>query len=128
MEPKLDENELVYNPYPILGSTQNPCWPRGFPLEKILDSAKSGKVEKLSKITQRTTKFGILQSLADIQPDVDAIFRLTHETPFIFEKGRYEILFHFVKAYIRGGGTVGNPSFNSLVLLIFVGWVKGLSD
>ena len=112
IEPKLDENELVYNPYPILGSTQNPCWPRGFPLEKILDAAKSGKVEKLSKNAQSTTKFGILQSLADIQPDVDAIFRLTHETPFIFEKGRYEILFHFVKAYIRGGGTVGNPTFN----------------
>ena len=101
IEPKLDENELVYNPYPILGSTQSPCWPRGFPLEKILDSAKSGKVEKLSKNTQSTTKFGILQSLADIQPDVDAIFRLTHETPFIFGKGRYKILFYFVMTIVQ---------------------------
>jgi hypothetical protein len=25
--------------------------------------------------------------LADIQPDVDAIFRLTHKTPFVFKKG-----------------------------------------
>ena len=93
IEPKLDENELVYNPYPILGSTQNPCWPRGFPLEKILDAAKSGKVEKLSKNAQSTTKFGILQSLADIQPDVDAIFRLTHKTPFAFNKGKGNFFF-----------------------------------
>ena len=28
--------------------------------------------------------FGVLQSLADIQPDVDAIYRLTKETPFNF--------------------------------------------
>ena len=35
---------------------------------------------------QKKIKFGVLQSLADIQPDVDAIYRLTKETPLVFER------------------------------------------
>ena len=29
----------------------------------------------------------LFQPSADVQPDVDAIFRLTHETPFAFNQG-----------------------------------------
>jgi len=41
--------------------------------------------KKFSSV-QRAIKFGVLQSLADIQPDVDAIYRLTKETPFVFKR------------------------------------------
>ena len=86
-EPELDQSTYVYNPYPTLGAPESPCWPRGFPMEKVLESFSTTD-GKLSSV-ESPTKFGILQSLADIQPDVDAIFRLTHKTPFIFNKGMY---------------------------------------
>ena len=72
----------------MLGAPQSPCWPRGFPIEKVLDSIISNENKEMSKVSSSTTKFGVLQSLADIQPDVDAIFRLTHKTPFAFNKGK----------------------------------------
>ena len=86
-EPEVSQSTFVYNPYPTLGAPQSPCWPRGFPMEKVLESFSTTD-GKLSSV-ESPTKFGILQSLADIQPDVDAIFRLTHKTPFIFNKGMY---------------------------------------
>jgi hypothetical protein len=45
-------------------------WPRGFPLEKILDARKARKLIQSADI-------GVWQFLADNDPDVDAIFRLT---------------------------------------------------
>ena len=33
-----------------------------------------------------TEKFAVLQSVADFQPDVDAIYRLTRTTPFYFKR------------------------------------------
>ena len=77
----------------MLGAPQSPCWPRGFPIEKVLDSIISNEIKEISKVSSSTTKFGVLQSLADIQPDVDAIFRLTHKTPFAFNKGKGNFFF-----------------------------------
>ena len=57
-------------------------WPRGLPLRNIRDGR-----EKLSwqrePVQQRV---GIWQGLADEDPDVDAIYRLTSDTPCIFKK------------------------------------------
>ena len=49
IEPEVSENQVVYNPYYILGATQFPCWPRGFPLEKILEPVQL--YSKSSKMT-----------------------------------------------------------------------------
>jgi hypothetical protein len=38
------------------------------------------------KATVLLETFGVIQSLADIEPDVDAIFRMTQKTPFIFDR------------------------------------------
>ena len=51
----------------------NFSWPRGFPLDEIVRSWQSSDV---STRRERVTPL-ILQSLADGDPDVDAIFRLT---------------------------------------------------
>lgn len=59
--------------------TTSHIWPRGFPLNKIL--AKD-KVEFL----QKKKKVGVWQNLADEDPDVDAIYRLTNNTPIFFDK------------------------------------------
>ena len=42
-------------------------------------------IEEWSVVGKRI-RFGVLQSLADIQPDVDAIYRMTRETPFNFKR------------------------------------------
>ena len=68
-----------YNPYPNLGAPSRPCWPRGLPLHMIHE-----EVPQRYSVVKTKIKFGVLQSLADIQPDVDAIFRLTKDTPFNF--------------------------------------------
>ena len=38
------------------------------------------------KNNQTATNFAVLQSVADFQPDVDAIYRLTRTTPLSFER------------------------------------------
>lgn len=85
VEPEVDAAS-VYNPYPALGAPKTPCWPRGFPMNSVLQSSNADIISKFKDVPR--PNFGILQSLADIQPDVDAVFRLTHKTPFVFNKGK----------------------------------------
>jgi hypothetical protein len=59
--------------------TDMPIWPRGFPLERI----QSPDATKLSG-ESRQVKVGIWQGLADGDPDVDAIYRLTNNEPCYF--------------------------------------------
>ncbi len=59
--------------------TDNHIWPRGFSLEHILDEFP------LLKDTQ-ITDCPIQQGLADENPDVDALFRLTQQLPVSFNK------------------------------------------
>jgi hypothetical protein len=62
-------NAITVNPYRYFG--QSDVWPRGYPLENIL------KIEPEAFIS--TPVFAsIQQGLVDNDPDVDAIFRLTH--------------------------------------------------
>jgi len=59
------------------------CWPRGFPLEEIIPS--KGKMHSL--LLEKSNKIpavGIWQGLVNGDPDVDAIFRLTHDEKEIF--------------------------------------------
>ena len=61
--------------------TKSKIWPRGLPLNLI------GKQYDLEPgIEQRPCKVGIWQGLADDDPDVDAIYRLTNNTPCYFDK------------------------------------------
>ena len=79
-------NQSVFNPYPVLGSPSNNCWPRGFPLDSIQKPQNQLLVKVPKDEKNVAVKFGVLQSLADFQPDVDAIFRLTQKTPFHFKR------------------------------------------
>ena len=72
-------NWPTYNPYPVLGAPNLPSWPRGLPLADI-------KKEQCSNTTVTHTQLpvksiAVLQSLAEVQPDVDAIYRLTMSMP-----------------------------------------------
>jgi hypothetical protein len=58
-------------------------WPRGFPLEKIVQESK--KPPGVGR-PPRPVSSSIQQGLADESPDVDAIWRLVLHKPFDFEK------------------------------------------
>jgi len=61
--------------------TNEHIWPRGFPLDEILATATSFDVVDVSG-----RKIGVWQGLADDDPDVDAIYRLTVSKPVKFAK------------------------------------------
>lgn len=54
-------------------------WPRGYPLENILD-------KKSPKKSRSFVKVGVWQFLANKEPDVDAIYRLIFNKKIIFKK------------------------------------------
>ena len=83
LEPK-DHNWPTYDPYPALGAPTLPSWPRGLPLEDIKVKNCSDTPLHTTKI--KTSSIAVLQSLADYQPDVDAIYRLTMPVPFFFKR------------------------------------------
>jgi hypothetical protein len=64
--------------------TEENVWPRGFPLEEI------GKRNQRSEIIPieigKKSEIKILQGLADENPDVDAVYRMTMKLPVNFEK------------------------------------------
>jgi hypothetical protein len=62
--------------------SEQPIWPRGLPLRNINDGR--GKLQW--QADKKSLEIGIWQGLADEDPDVDAIYRLTSNTPCIFQK------------------------------------------
>ena len=60
--------------------TEKHVWPRGFPLQNILGNSVSTRNSK------EMSKIGVWQFLADEDPDVDAIYRLTDNKPIYFNK------------------------------------------
>lgn len=58
-------------------------WARGFPLNRILDETAE---RARGELTSRTIEVGVWQGLADGDPDVDAIYRLTNNTACYFRE------------------------------------------
>lgn len=76
-------------------------WPRGFPLEAILDQTPGARPagqatipDPLIEQTAGSVTYNcpIQQGLADDNPDVDAVFRLTRDLPLKFRPGLSYIL------------------------------------
>ncbi len=68
------------------------CWPRGFPLECIKRDMKNihqGDFKREKSLTP------IQQDLANLDPDVDAVYRLTSELPVNFKSRESLALGHF---------------------------------
>ncbi|MGZ4033825.1 MAG: STELLO glycosyltransferase family protein [Bacteroidia bacterium] len=77
--------------------TKNMIWPRGFPLEEL-----QKKQTDLSTLKNELINCPIQQGLADENPDVDAVYRLTYPLPLNFE----------IKARLALGKNAWSP-FNS---------------
>jgi len=71
----------VFNPYQIMGAPTTPSWPRGLPLELI---KKKDYSSTLTDVQVPIERVGVIQALANGDPDVDAIYRLTQPIPFSF--------------------------------------------
>lgn len=75
----------VFNPYPLMGGPSAadprlpPEWPRGFPLDLL------HKQCNVTLTPGDATQVAVVQSLADHDPDVDGIFRLTRGVPMHFD-------------------------------------------
>ncbi len=65
------------NAYRLFSSSN--IWPRGFPIERLQDDQEMNGIDK--KIISP-----IQQGLADENPDVDAIYRMTQKLPIDFDK------------------------------------------
>lgn len=61
--------------------TDSHIWPRGFPLDEINRNNNEQTVSKINPVD-----IGVWQGLADIDPDVDAIYRLVLNNEIKFEK------------------------------------------
>jgi len=68
----LDGPSKTFNPYPILGAPSDNTWPRGLPLHEILSPDNWQATLQPSQPTS-IKAFGVLQSLADIQPGTNVI-------------------------------------------------------
>lgn len=64
--------------------TSQPIWPRGLPLARVNDPQATLQDDEL---TSKNVRVGIWQGLADGDPDVDAIYRLTRDEPCTFDQG-----------------------------------------
>jgi len=85
----------VHNPYPwfnpkcgLSQSNRTSCfvWPRGFPLAWITDATTFTDNTSMASLQIHRSRVAVYQSLADHDPDVDAIYRMNRKLPVYFEK------------------------------------------
>lgn len=85
---------FVHNPYGCFGGPAN-VWPRGFPLDSINDPDSTRcdevAVDASGEEVEEPWRLGVVQTLANHDPDVDAVYRLTYPPgglPFDFPGGQ----------------------------------------
>lgn len=97
--------------------TKENIWPRGYPLELI-------RTKENHTILECNNSPGVIQTLADKDPDVDAVYRLTTQNKDIqFEKGIDLIIHPGVYTPINSQSTFWKKEFFPLMYFpMFVGW------
>jgi len=89
----VDTNETSLNLYPLFGA-ETFSWPRGFPLENLKKtSQRPAKTQLVKTVLDRSEHIGVIQALANGDPDVDAIYRLQRKLPFSFSGARKSDIF-----------------------------------
>lgn len=109
------DSAVAHNPYSCFGAP-GVAWPRGYPLSQIegneysttcgvgLENHDNNEVDGGRRVDGRRS-VGVVQALANNDPDVDAIYRLTHplgQFPFTFDEETAETS--------QGGELHGVPS------------------
>jgi len=76
----------AFNHHPMMKASVSESWARGFPIELIQDIHTRGKVayEFDLPFKTRSKEIGVIQFLADGNPDIDAMHRLSKPLPMTF--------------------------------------------
>jgi len=75
----------VFNPFPLFDANHNPSWPRGFPPERILTNSSTHEAPiETSTVKVPKESIGVVQYLANHDPDVDSMYRLMRPLPLDF--------------------------------------------
>ena len=111
------EEMTLVNPYMYFGVNETISWPRGFPLNKIQEETTWKFPTCNSDVKE--DKIGVIQSLANNEPDVDGIYRLTRKTPFNFLSAAKEPLILPPGAYAPFNGQA-TMWFKSAFLFLFL--------
>lgn len=69
-------SEDYFNPYSFFQPNSG-LWPRGYPLRKVATDRFEWKTFPESIETKKFIEFDILQTLVNLEPDVDSIYRMT---------------------------------------------------
>jgi len=72
----------VFNPYPSFSPSCGHIWPRGLPLDLVQGKGAENWTLEASRLERPPA---VQQFLADEDPDVDAVFRLTRPLPCTFD-------------------------------------------
>ena len=85
----------VFNPYPSFEPRNRAnatafIWPRGYPLQFIKDDGGATVVP--SRHAAAASTIAVHQSLANHDPDVDAVYRMTRELPIYFQRRGAKVL------------------------------------
>ena len=84
--PQLHNRSLVFNPFPHMGSSNPDIWPRGFPLEKVRECATMDAKDMVYRwMAIPLERVAVVQAVCDLDPDVDAVYRLTRPLPVQFD-------------------------------------------
>jgi hypothetical protein len=106
------------NPYPLFGVSA--IWPRGLPLDMV-KNASSYAADTVSHLPDRG-QICVVQSIADYEPDVDAIYRLTNPNyPVYFHSdSRYDACLTAMAPFNAQATIFTEESFGSMLLPITV--------
>jgi hypothetical protein len=75
----------VLNPYPFFEANHFPAWPRGFPPDRVLSNSSSHDAPIALKTVQvPAASIGVVQFLANHDPDVDSLYRMIRPLPLDF--------------------------------------------
>lgn len=94
--------------------TDMDIWPRGLPLPRVTDPASVLSREELHR---SNLTIGVWQGLADGDPDVDAIYRLTRGLPCTFDDGEPVVLATGTVCPFNSQNTAFRPETYALLYL-----------
>ena len=90
---KVEIKHHILNPYPYFGPLDGNkneklprIWPRGFPLQFISDPETANVDSYATPENAWHERVAVIQSLADHNPDVDAVYRMTQRLPIDFTR------------------------------------------
>ncbi len=110
MELNVAEEKGWLNVYNHFSETN--IWPRGLPLDRINDERLN-----YSKLPKATVHVPIQQGLANENPDVDAVYRLTYKLPLNFDSGKKVALGKNTWCPFNSQNTVWYPAAYPLLYL-----------